>query len=561
MRFFGGRSGLKHLTGEALFRFGKAAYAALAREQKRINGLNVFPVPDGDTGTNMALTLKASIEAASGPGSLSQVAEAMAQGALRGARGNSGTILSQFVSGFFEGVKGLEKADPMQVAQALKSSSEAAYAAVGEPREGTMLTVGRAAAEGALSAAKQGANLIELFEVALERATRALDETPKLLDVLREAGVVDAGGEGLVVALRDGLAALKGEALPEAGTPEVAQGNAYGSDPHGSDPHAKFAIRLTDVEFQYCTEFLLFGDGLAIAPVRSALSSLGDSLLVVGTGSMLKVHIHTNEPGEVLRIACQFGEIDSVSIGNMKRQNQEHAHHGDGHQGGAALEGNGAPGAVGIVAVSLGAGFEALLRSQGVSEIVSGGQTMNPSAGELAEAVERLPQPHVILLPNNRNLLLSAQQVESLTTKRVTVLPTTSVTQAVSITVDFDPSRDVAETVAAMSQVLEEVRSGEVTWAVRDASLGGKSVAEGDAIGLVDGEIVAAGKSLPEVLCEVIEALSPARGELITLYPGADVTDEEAEAHRRAVEERWPGCDVEMYRGDQPIYAYWVSVE
>lgn len=542
---------MEYLTGEALLRFGKAASAALAREQKRINGLNVFPVPDGDTGTNMALTMKASLEAAGGHGTLSEVAEAMAQGALRGARGNSGTILSQFVAGFYDGVKGLETADPKAVAQALDRSSVAAYAAVGEPREGTMLTVGRAAADAALAAAEKGADVIELFEIALAAAVEALEETPKLLDVLREAGVVDAGGEGLVVALRDGLAALKGEALPE-----VDPADSAALEVHNGDPHTKFAIRLTDVEHQYCTEFLIFGEDLSIASVRSALSSLGDSLLVVGTGSMLKVHIHTNEPGEVLRIACRCGEIDAVSVGNMKRQNREHA-----HEGAASHEQNGAPGGVGIVAVSLGEGFEALLRSQGVSEVVSGGQTMNPSAGELAEAVERLPHPHVILLPNNRNLLLSAKQVESLTKKRVTVLPTTNVTQAVSITVDFDPNRDVDQTVAAMSEVLEQVRCAEVTWAVRDATLSGKRVAEGDAIGLVDGEIVCAGQALAEVLCDVIEELSPERGELITLYPGAEVSDEEAEEHRRTVEERWPGCDVEMYRGDQPIYAYWISVE
>lgn len=544
---------MDYFTGEALLRFGKAAAAALAREQKRVNGLNVFPVPDGDTGTNMALTMKAAMEAAEGFGSLAEVAGAMAQGALRGARGNSGTILSQFVSGFYEGVKGLEKADGRQLARALVASAQAAYAAVGEPKEGTMLTVGRAAAEAALAAAERGADVIELFEAALAQAEQALEETPKLLDALREAGVVDAGGEGLVVALRDGLAALKGEELP-AGEPED-----WAVEAHDGDPHTKYAIRLTDVEHQYCTEFLIFGADLSAASLRSTLGPLGDSLLVVGTSSMLKVHIHTNDPGEVLRIACRCGEIDSVSVGNMKRQNREHAR--SGPEAVPAQERNGAVKGVGIVAVAQGDGFEALLRSQGVSVIVHGGQTMNPSAGELAEAVERLPHSHVILLPNNRNLHLSARQVESLTTKRVTVVPTTNVTQAVSITVDFDPERDVDATVQAMTEALERVRCAEVTWAVRDASVNGRRVARGDVIGLVDGEVVACGSGLSDVLCEVIEKLSPGRGELITLYPGADVSDEEAEAHRLAVVERWPGCDVEMYRGNQPIYAYWISVE
>ena len=548
---------MQFFTGEALFRFGKAASAALAREQKRINGLNVFPVPDGDTGTNMALTMKASLEAAAGKSALWEVAGAMAQGALRGARGNSGTILSQFVSGFFEGVKGLEKADSWQLAQAFKAAAQAAYAAVGDPREGTMLTVGRAAAEAALEAAARGANVIELFEAALEKAVAALEETPKLLDVLREAGVVDAGGEGLVVALRGGLAALKGEELPEeAGFDLPAEGKV---PVYNGDPHNKHAIRLTDVEYQYCTEFLLFGDGLSIDSVRSVLSPLGDSLLVVGTGSMLKVHIHTNEPAEVLRIACGFGEIDSVSVGNMKRQNREHAQPAAGRA--ASHHSNGAAGRVGIVAVAVGEGFEALLRSQGVAAVVHGGHTMNPSAGELAEAIDSLPHPHVILLPNNRNILLSARQVESLTKKRVSVIPTTNVTQAVSITVDFDPERDPETTVEAMTKALERVRCAEVTRAVRDASLGGRRVAEGDVIGLVDGELVACGRDTAAVLLESIEKLGPQRGELITLYPGADVSDEEAEEHRRAVEARWPECDVEMYRGGQPLFAYWVSVE
>lgn len=503
----------------------------------------------------MTLTMKASLEAAPQAGALGEVAGAMAQGALRGARGNSGTILSQFVSGFYEGVKGLEKADSRQLAEALKASSEAAYAAVGEPQEGTMLTVGRAAAEAALEAAARGANVIELFEAALAKAVEALEETPKLLDVLREAGVVDAGGEGLVVALRAGLAALKGEEFPE----DAELGLPVEGAAANGDPHNKHAIRLTDVEHQYCTEFLLFGRDLSVSSVRAALGHLGDSLLVVGTGSMLKVHIHTNEPAEVLRIACAWGEIDSVSVGNMKRQNREHAQ--PGGEGAAIHEGNGVAGRVGIVAVAVGEGFEALLKSQGVSAVVRGGQTMNPSAGELAEAVDSLPHSHVILLPNNRNLIMSARQVGSLTRKRVSVIPTVNVTQAVSITVDFDPERDPEKSVEAMTKALERVRCAEVTRAVRDATVNGRRVREGDVIGIVDGELVASGSDLAAVLLESIGGLSPQKGELITLYPGVDVTDEEAEEHRRVIQERWPGCDVEMYRGDQPIYDYWISVE
>lgn len=605
------------------------ALAYLRRDEERINGLNVFPVPDGDTGTNMILTVAAALENAKLGGTLSEVAESMAIGALRGARGNSGTIVSQFFHGFYLGVRGLDEADPFQIAAALESAASCAYAAVLEPKEGTILTVGRRGAEAAVDAASRGSALIDVIQAALAEAALALEETREVLDVLRMAGVVDAGGEGLVVGVKGAVAVLKGEALPSI--PEE-QAEAFAPESHATfesdDPHHRMAIQLTDITYQYCTEFLVEGQELPLDEMKRRLEPLGDSLMVVGSDQLVKVHVHTNRPGQALEIACDYGDLISVSVGNMKQQNREHAEgasqsasrsgsqsaapgalhraaqgasrsaepsavHRAGQSGsqsatqhlpqagsqsmesdGAAYAGaafgeavpaagemTAAAGRVGVVSVCSGKGFEEILRRNGVAALVHGGQSMNPSAGELAQAIASVGADEVIVLPNNKNITLTANQAAKISGKKVIVVPTDNLPQAVAATFDYDPDRPVEEVAEAMSQAIERVRVAEVTHAVRDASINGMQISKGDWLGIVSGELVAVEKELSALLMAVIEALAPEDGELITLYSGSDVSPDECEEHLQLIQRRWPSVDVEAYDGGQPVYLYLIAVE
>jgi len=551
------------LTGDLAIAMVQAALIQLQKDERRINALNVFPVPDGDTASNMILTVRSALEAARAGGDLGQVAEAMAYGALRGARGNSGTIVSQFFYGFALELKGLESAGPLEVARAFASASSAAYAAVHEPKEGTILTVGRRWAEAAMAAAEDGCDLVTVFERALSAAEVALEETPLLLDVLSEAGVVDAGGGGFVVALRGALAVLRGE--QPVGAETLANGHSNGAAApeireRAGDSHHRDAIELSDIEYAYCTEFLVKGENLSLEALKQALTPLGDSLIVVGNPHIVKVHLHTNRPGRALEIACDMGELSSISISNMKEQNRQHVREKEG-QGGLAARNGKAPAGVAVVAVAPGKGFEELFLSQGVSRVVPGGQSMNPSAGELADAIEATGAKHVILLPNNKNIVLTAEQASTLTRVPVTVVPTTSAPQGVAATFDFDPAQSPEAVAEKMRQAMAGVRTVEVTRAARDAKIGTASVREGEVIAVSDGALLASGDAVDHVVVQALERLNPGKGSIVTLYYGEEVSAEEAEAHRAQVAERFPGCEVEAYYGGQPLYLYYIAVE
>lgn len=557
---------MDRLSGDLVVRMATTALYYLQQNEARINALNVFPVPDGDTASNMILTLKAAIDAVGERESLSQVAEAMAHGALRGARGNSGTILSQFFHGFYLSVKGLKDAGAMEMAQAFVSAANAAYSAVYEPREGTILTVGRRWGERAATEAARGLDLVAVFDAALQEAVEALEETPKLLDVLGEAGVVDAGGEGFVVCLQGALAALQGkEMAPQpVSARQLAESNGQAltvaAAAVGGDAHHRDAIDLAEIEYKYCTEFLVQGQYLSVEALKEALTPLGDSLIVVGDSKLVKVHLHTNRPGAALEIACDVGSLVSVSIENMEEQNREHV---ESHRlADGLLVSNGAAGAqVAVVAVAAGEGFEELLLSQGVATIVRGGQGMNPSAGELVDAIDALGAGHVIVLPNNKNIVLTAEQASTLTRTPVTVVPTTSLPQAVSATFHFDPGLPVDEIVAKMTQAVREIRTAEVTRAARDARVNGADVQQGDIIALSEGNLLCATSELDEALVRTVRGLSPQPGELVTLYYGEEVAQEEAESHAALLRQEFPQCEIEVYFGGQPVYMYWISVE
>lgn len=553
------------LSGDLVVKMATTALHYLQQHEARINALNVFPVPDGDTASNMIMTLRAAIDAVRGQESLSEVADAMARGALLGARGNSGTILSQFFHGFALGVRGLEHAGALEMARAFASAAQAAYSAVHEPKEGTILTVGRRWGERAVQEAQRGADLVTVFDAALREAMEALEETPRLLDVLGDAGVVDAGGEGFVVCLQGALVALTGKELAEPVA--VRQGAARnGTTPartvHAGvgDAHHRDAISLAEIKYKYCTEFIVQGQHLSVSDLREAFTPLGDSLIVVGDSRLVKVHLHTNRPGRALEIACDAGTLLSVSIENMERQNREHVESHRADENGAARNGHAGPD-VAVIAVAAGSGFEELLRSQGVAAVVTGGQGMNPSTGELVEAIDSLGAQHVILLPNNQNIVLTAEQASMLARTPVTVVPTTSLPQAVTATVHFDPSLPVEEIVAKMKEAVREVRTAEVTRAARNARINGADVREGDIIALSDGALLCTACGLEEALVETVRGLAPDPGRLVTLYFGGEVDEAAAESHVRLLQREFPDLEIESYYGGQPVYLYLISVE
>lgn len=543
----------------------------LEAEKERVNALNVFPVPDGDTGTNMALTMQAALRAAEACGGdhLGRIASAAAQGALLGARGNSGVILSQFFRGLGEALEGLVEADTYEIVRALESAAKAAYKAVLKPVEGTMLSVGRAGAEAAREAAEQGLELSKVLIGAFEGARKMLAETPMLLDVLREAGVVDAGGEGLVVAAHGSLGALQNgtaSALAQLGdvrsTPHVpapkiqASGNGHGH--HG--------IHVVEsITYKYCTEFLVHGDQLDAEAIKASLLDLqGDSLLVVGDRSTVKVHLHTNQPWIALESCARYGDLADIAIDNMVLQNQaagsqqQKQTHSE-HEHAVKSEADAAP--VAVVAVVQGAGFRALLEELGCTHFVEGGQSMNPSTEEMLAAVEGASAPHVILLPNNRNVRLAAEQVARLSNKEVTVLPSTSIPQAITAMMAFSAERPVEQMVQEMQRALQSVRVGEITHAVRDAKMNGWTIVQGQTIGLTDGNIVGVSDSTEDAVVALVEAMGGDESEIVTLYYGAEVTEVDAQALAQHLQERFAGLDVEVYSGGQPVYQYLVTVE
>lgn len=540
----------------------------LEAEQERVNALNVFPVPDGDTGTNMALTMRAALEAAEACGGdhLGRIVKAAARGALLGARGNSGVILSQFFRGLAEALEDVVEADTYQIVHALESAAKAAYESVLKPVEGTMLSVGRAGAEAAREAAEQGLELSKVLIGAFEGARKMLQDTPRFLDVLREAGVVDAGGEGLLVAAYGSLGVLQNgtaAALARVGEFSAAP-NTVAALPGKRE--GATGIRVTDeITFKYCTEFLVHGAQLQSEVIKSALLELaGDSLLVVGDAKTVKVHIHTNEPWSAMEICASFGDLSDVSVGNMVLQNLEAGHRETADESAQRADErslNAAAQELAAVAVVQGSGFRSILSELGCSEFVEGGQSMNPSTEEMLAVVEAVNAAHVILLPNNRNVHLAAEQVARLSSKRVSVLPTTSMPQAIAAMMAFSAGEPAEKVLDAMRRAMQSVRVGEITRAVRDAKMNGWTITEGQTLSIAEGEIVGVSDDLEAAVYTLVETLRDDDSEVITLYYGADVTESEAEALVRLLQERFPDLEVEFYAGGQPVYTYLITVE
>ena len=539
------------------------ASAALLQENKlELNSLNVFPVPDGDTGTNMSLTLSAAVaEMESANNDLCHLVEALANGSLMGARGNSGVILSQLFRGFAASLEGKLEMQPLEFGQALQEGVKTAYQGVMKPVEGTILTVAKEGARAARMAARRGEDIIGVLKSTIREAEETLARTPEMLPVLKEAGVVDAGGKGLVYILHGALAGLSGDKityLPDHVSPEIVGLEAK------IGPDESLAL-----EYQYCTEFIIKGEDLNVDKLRKQLSIMGDSIMAVGTTKVVKVHIHTNHPGQVLELGLAKGTLHDLKIDNMAEQHREVLDMSAGNNGfinyGLGEDSKGIKKAgeegLGVIAVALGEGLGNILKSLGVERIVSGGQTMNPSTEDLLHHIEKSRYHNIILLPNNKNVVLAAQQAQKLSKKRVYVVPTTTIPQGIAALLAFNPDSGLEANGEGMSAVLGDVKTGEVTYAIRDSRFNGEEIKKGDILGLAQGDIVAIGQEPTEVVMGLVEHLVGKTSEIVTIYYGEKVPDSAARKLGEKIQNAYPHCDVETYNGGQPLYYYIISVE
>ena len=528
--------------------------ALLEKNRAYIDSLNVFPVPDGDTGTNMSMTMQSAVkEIQNCKGTnVSDIAAAASLGALKGARGNSGVILSQILRGFARALSGKEEMAPENFAAALTTGTEAAYKAVMKPKEGTMLTVARMMAEAVTKEANEGANLYKLIDVMIDEGERALLLTPELLPVLKEAGVVDSGGKGLVTILRGFKMVIDGEEVdeyvpaPQQNTAEIT-GNEEGADLEALD----------DIEFGYCTEFFIihldesFSEA-DLDKLREKLMKIGDSVVVAHDSDFIKIHVHSNCPGKILQLALRLGEIDRIKIENMREQNRELL---------ANMKKNEKDNA--LVAVSISDGIDEVYKAIGVNNLISGGQTMNPSIDSITKAIRRANARNVFVLPNNSNIIMAAQQAAAISDRNVIVIPSKTMMQGLSAALAYSDDVDVETNTERMTAAIKQVLSGSVTYAVRDTQFNGEKISQGDIIGLLDNVITKVGTSVDSVAVELLCSMIENKGDdcMATIFYGEGADEDSAQAVADAVNEKYPDAEITVQYGGQPLYYYYFSVE
>jgi len=529
----------------------------LEEQKDEVDALNVFPVPDGDTGTNMSLTLASAAREATRAdgGSVHEVAQAAALGSLMGARGNSGVILSQLLRGFALGLSGIREARPADVSRALDRAVATAYQAVMKPVEGTILTVAREAARASKDAS--GGGLLDLFDAVRQAAADALERTPDMLPVLKRAGVVDAGGKGLVLIFERWVDVLDGRVASRRSSASPARVEAASPAP-------------ADLDRPYDVQLIVRDCSLAPSELRRRLAPLGDSLLVGGERSLAKVHIHAGDPAQVLALCMEVGEIDRVEIVDMRRQAEEFARRGragaageDRMETGARAEARAEAGIAGpaVVTVAMGDGLKKIFKSLGAAFVLDGGQTMNPSTEDLLQAVTRLSEPCALLLPNNANVVAAAEQAASLSAKPVRVVPTRSVPEGIAALLAFNPEEDLASNERKMTEASRRVATGLVTFAVRDANVKGMEVRAGSVLGLIGDDIEVVGEDREDVAVRLVERMARPSSEIVTLFHGADVDGDEAGRLGCLLDRRFPDLDIETYEGGQPYYYYIIAVE
>ena len=549
--------GVQEIDGAALKRMMVGAANELNNQKQLVDQMNVFPVPDGDTGTNMSLTALAAARQCEGVASnrVDEVAKAIATGSLRGARGNSGVILSQLIRGFSQALAGMETADVATLQTAMELGVQTAYKAVMKPKEGTILTVAKACADAA--AAAQQTEVAEVLQDVIEGGNAMLEQTPEMLPVLKQAGVVDAGGKGLMLLFTGAWKALTGKEVPTMQMQETMP------EQKKEDFSALKAVASEEIRFGYCTEFFVEQKAITEGTVqefRGFLNQLGDSIVLVADDEMMKVHVHTNHPGEVLEKALSIGPLNGLKIENMKFQHTSKIDFSK--EDIKPPVSKTAEKAVGFAAVSMGDGLSELFRELGVDEIIPGGQSMNPSTEDILQAISHVPAQSVVLLPNNKNIILASQQAAKLSKdKDVYVIHTTSVPEGMAAMVSYDPSLPLEEALSIMEESRAMTTTCAVTFAVRDTVWNGRQIQEGDIIGVQGDEIISVEKDVAECARDVVEQAVNDSSEVITLYYGQDITEEQAEQLAGELSEIFDQCEIEVYAGGQPLYYYIISVE
>lgn len=527
----------------------------LLEESDFVNALNVFPVPDGDTGTNMSMTFKAAVKEIENLNSesIGETSKKLAKGALMGARGNSGVILSQILRGISKGLEGKTSVDSVELANAFVEGSKAAYKAVMKPTEGTILSVIKAASEGAIKSNKT--DIVELLNEVVLEAKIMLDKTPDLLPALKKAKVVDSGGMGLYIILQGMHDALKDGIKAEI--KDIAAGNSTGTNAQGTEE--------IDIKFGYCTEFIILGDASKAKAFQDEIEPFGDSMIVVGYDDVIKVHIHTNDPGLVLSKAVAVGELSKIKIDNMREEHRELLTSKEEQQK-IAEEQAKAEVAVekkkyAFISVAMGEGITHVLKDLGVDYVIEGGQTMNPSTQDMMECISKLNADHIFILPNNKNIIMAATQAAEISDKDVRVIPTKSIPQGITCITMFNSEHEVDENEAALMEALELVKTGSVTYAVRDTEMDGIEIKEGNMLGLIEGKINKVGDDYFTVAEGILESMVDEDSELITIFYGKDVDENKIEEFTEKLEEKYEDCDIQMYKGDQPLYYFIMAVE
>lgn len=556
---------IEKINAELLAKMFLAGAHNLEAKKEWINELNVFPVPDGDTGTNMSMTI---LSAAKEVGSLEKttmksVAKAISSGSLRGARGNSGVILSQLFRGFTKVIAAYDTIDTVVLAEACDKAVETAYKAVMKPKEGTILTVARGAADKAIDMVEETDDLCVFIRAVIDEAERVLKKTPDMLPVLKQAGVVDSGGQGLVVVLQGAYDALMGKEIDYSSF-EADKTSASGITKISAETEA-------EIKFGYCTEFIIVLNhplsDAQVAKYKEFLTSIGDSIVVVADDEIVKTHVHTNDPGLAIQEALTHGSLSKIKIDNMREEHQERLIK-DAEKVAAqqAAEEQPAPATewkdMGFISVSAGEGLSEIFSGLGVDVIIEGGQTMNPSTEDILHAIDKVPAKNIFVLPNNKNIILAANQAASLTEdKTIYVIPTKTIPQGITALINYIPEQPAEENAKRMTEELANVKSGQITYAVRDTNIDGKEIKENDYMGIGDTGILSVGADMEQTLIDMVDQLVTDESGIISLYYGEEVSEEDASALAEKLQEKYADIEVEVNNGGQPVYYYILSVE
>ena len=545
------------INAELLTKMFLAGAANLEAKKEYINELNVFPVPDGDTGTNMTLTIMSAAKEVQGLESadMTALAKAISSGSLRGARGNSGVILSQLLRGFTKEIKEHKEVDVQALASACERATATAYKAVMKPKEGTILTVAKGASEKAHEMAETTDDLEVFIPEVIAYAKEVLSKTPEMLPVLKEAGVVDSGGQGLLEVLNGAYDAFQGKEIDYS-----AIESSVGTTMVKPDAQAQ-----TDIKFGYCTEFIIMTEKAFTEKdeheFKAFLESIGDSIVCVADEDIVKIHVHTNDPGLAIQRALTYGQLSRMKIDNMREEHQEKLIR-DAEKLAAEQAKKEPRKDVGFIAVSIGEGMNEIFRELGVDYIIEGGQTMNPSTEDMLTAIDQVNADHIFILPNNKNIILAANQAQALTEdKDIIVVPTKTVPQGITAIINYVPEEDAKANEEMMKEEIQNVKTGQVTYAVRDTHIDDKEIHEGDIMGIGDEGILSVGQSVEATTKEMLSLMADEDSELISIYYGQDIQEEDAEKLAAEIEELYPDADVDLHCGGQPIYYYVLSVE